>query len=589
MCGAVLIATATGCGDKKSEPIEWNVGTVVETCGRGVLARVETGYGPLQIVRVQGTHYEMGYQYGCLLADQMASFWDFYVVLAAQELEADPELAEDLMNMYLDQAWGHMEPFTPQPYKDELQGVEDGARDSGKAPEINAGEVARRFLMLADVSQADEFGDMSRMGRFFREGYSESVKEYFGIAQRSILTNRRHAYAIAQAEMQDKLGRDFRLPKMACSFFAVWGHHTDGRLMASRMLDWEADLGLKEYALLTLFVPDGGIPHLTVGYVGYLGALAGMNTHGIVLGGVGSTSALARLKAEPGLLKTRELLEFVAHPDEADRFIGGDAGDGLLRPNSIGANAMVAWGDPEGGGAGASAGAMENNGIFTSVFKHHPDCTEEALLYEFDLEGDIAFVYDHTSDPNVVNLEGDACEIDATGNVRTFQVDANDHFVRDGNGDLIDDPTGLPYPVGLPIPCAVFRGDEAMAYGVRRWQLTAHGPRSNSDDKQMHRSGTYVNRYQPQHDMIQAYNQGTEFQWDGQVVIPDNGGVPVPIGPQEGIVIARVAAMGSNVYSVIYDATNLELWVAYESGTGDNWTRAADNPHFRIRLEDLLP
>jgi hypothetical protein len=65
--------------------------------------------------------------------------------------------------------------------------------------------------------------------------------------------------------------------------------------------------------------------------------------------------------------------------------------------------------------------------------------------------------------------------------------------------------------------------------------------------------------------------------------------VPREIGPEEAIAIASQAAMSSNVYSVVYDCTNLVIWVAYESGTGEDWVPASENTYFRLDLADLLP
>ena len=45
----------------------------------------------------------------------------------------------------------------------------------------------------------------------------------------------------------------------------------------------------------------------------------------------------------------------------------------------------------------------------------------------------------------------------------------------------------------------------------------------------------------------------------------------------------------SNVFAVIYDLTNLVIYVAYESGTGDTWVKAADNEYLVLDLAELIP
>jgi hypothetical protein len=596
---AALSSSATGCegGEEGDAPPEWTVGELVDWHGKGALAKVDTDYGPLYVVRLQGTHYQMGYQYGRLLAPRMVGVWEHYLAMITAELgmnpgsPADIDFAEELMNTFLDECWAHMEPHTPQEYKEELQGVEDGFADAMVASEWSGGDIVRRILMLADVSQAHEMGDIGPMTRLSNDGYSEGAKEYFGMSVASVSSPLDHAVATALEDLFRRAVRPFRPRPMACSFFAAWGENTDGRLLASRNLDWASDIGLQHYRLITVFVPEGETPYVTIGYVGFMGALAGLSTKGIALGHVGSTNTLERLKAEPGLIKSREILGKAKNLDEALAYLSNEVEEGPSRPNSIGANAMAVYGDPEGGGAAAEGVALENTGIFTSVFRFGPgpECAEQASLLEFDEQGALAARYTHEDDPDIVNLEGDTYEIDASGFIRTFEVDANDEFVRDANGDLIDDPNGLPYRVGYPLPCAFFRGDEAMAYGVRKYQIACHGPRSDSDDKQMHRCGSYRGRYMVQHDMIQAYRTGASYVRDGDTIISDNGSVPREIGPEEAIAIASQAAMSSNVYSVVYDCTNLVIWVAYESGTGEDWVPASENTYFRLDLADLLP
>ncbi len=73
-------------------------------------------YGDHQIVFVRGTHYEMGYQHGAMLADEV------YKTLYAY-LNAVDESEEELLQVY-----ANGEPYLPQEYKDEMQGLADGAQ-----------------------------------------------------------------------------------------------------------------------------------------------------------------------------------------------------------------------------------------------------------------------------------------------------------------------------------------------------------------------------------------------------------------------------------------------------------------------------
>lgn len=601
-CGLVaLLVVASGCGDddgsgNNNTPPDWTVGTVLDWVDDGVLAEVQADYGPVKILRVQGTHYDMGFQYGYLLHDGIQSIWDdLFGPLIGEELGLSPELAVNLFNTLMDQAWDHVLPYTPQKFLDELSGVADGALAAGHPDPDAVADIVRRIMMLVDTSQAEAFGeDIGAISAFFNHGFSERALEYYeqaaldleGFEQRKAMNG-----IYVPTPFIEALARLSPVP--ACSFFAAWGDHTDGRQIATRVLDWSADMGLGPYALITVFVPDGGVANVTVGYVGMLSVLAGMNEAGVAISAIGSSSVLDRLKTQSISIRGRDLLETAEDMDGAIAMFTGDPTSSDVVAPSVGTVAGLFYGDPAGGGATAEGAVTEFNGVFASMFRFgaYPECGEAAWLYEYAQDGTTAAEWNHIDHPDVVNLESDAYEIDATGMVRTFEVDANQEFVYDAtSGLLIDDPAGEPYLVGAVYPCSVYRADPAMAYGVRRWQTAANGPQRDRDNKLMHLSGVFQSRHKPQGDMIDAYYNGTRYEYEGTEVIPDNGGQRTLIGVDQAKEIIRVVAMeNSNVYSVIYDTTDLVLYVAYESGTGDNWTSAAYNEYYEFRLADLIP
>ncbi len=595
-----LVIASTGCGDdsgsNNNNPPDWTVGTVLNWVDDGVLAEVQAPYGPVKILRVQGSHYDMGFQYGYLLQAEIQAIWDeLFGPLIGEELGLPPELAVDLFATLMDQAWDHALPFTPQKFLDELDGVAAGALAAGHPDPEALALIVRRIMMLVDTSQAEAFGDdIGAMTSFFTAGFSERAQEYYaqaaldmeGFEQRKAMDG-----VYVPSPFKEAIAR--LSPKPACSFFAAWGDRTDGRQIATRVLDWSADMGLGPYALITVFVPEGGVANVTVGYVGMLSAFAGMNEAGVALSAIGSGSALDRLKTQSISIRGRDLLETAEDLDGAMAMFAGDVSSTDVVAPSVGTVAGMFYGDPAGGGVGAEGAVTEFNGVFASMFRYGPapECGESAFLYEYAEDGTTANEWNHLDHPDMVNLESDACEIDATGMVRTFLVDGNQEFVYDAtSGLLIDDPSGEPYPVGAVYPCSCYRADPAMAYGVRRWQTAGNGPQRDRDNKLMHLSGVYQSRHKPQGDMIDAYYNGTSYEWEGAELIPDNGGQRQLIGVEEAKdIIYRVAMTNSNVFSVIYDTTNLVLYVAYENGAGENWTRAADNEYYEFQLADLIP
>jgi hypothetical protein len=568
--------------DLSIHPDQWPVGEVVATCGNGLLAVVPTDYGDVYVVRVQGDHHEMGWQYGCLVGPMVVDlWWAFMTMLAESESDiASAEAADLMMGVMLDLAWEKMAPHVHPLYLEELEAIGEGAEHVGVEPppsvQQGVGSLVGRIHTMLEVSQTHAYSQgIDEAIAFINTGASPAFFDYF-----------------ADGRKQGRAGRagdsDRRGILHTCSTFAAWGDRTaDHHLLASRVLDWDTDTGIADYKLITVYVPDDGYASMTVGYAGC--PMAGMSENGLAMGMVGSASVLERMEAGSGLFRMREVLEFAADLDGAVPYFTNEVGDGVNRANSIGGNVTIVWGDPAGGGAAARAVALETNAVFTGLFEGRPfpDCGHDAALYEFDEQGWLAAHLTHEQDPDRVNLEAETYEIDVDGQIRTFQVDADGEFVM-VDGHYTDDPDGEPMLVGKPLGCALFRGDEAMAYGVRRWQSAAHGPWSGDGTGVMVQSGSYRHRYTVMHDMLRAYETGTEYVHDDQVVIEDNGGQPVAIGLQEGGRIAAEAAMGSNVLNVVYDATALEMLVAYESGTGDGWTPASANPYALFDLEQLV-
>jgi len=598
LVAVLALAGLAACGDDDGDsgPPDWTVGTVVSWVDDGLLAEVEAPYGTLRILRLQGTHFEMGYQYGYLMSGDVQAIWDeLFGPLIAEELGLPVDLAIDMFCTLMDLAWDHVLPHMPQEYLDELDGVIDGASAAGHPDPAAVADIIRRIMMLVDTSQSESFGgEVGEMNRFYTRGFSTGAEEYYaqaGLDGDPLGSDQRQAMdgRYLPALFRHRLAQ--LSPMTTCSFFAVWGDRTDGRQIASRVLDWSADMGLGRFGLITVFVPDDGVAHVTVGYVGMISALSGMSQAGLALGAVGSGSVLERLATGSLGMRGREFLERAESLEQALPYLTGEVGDGKSRAPSIGTNVMLAFGDPSGGGVAAEGAVSEFNGIFASLFLYgaFSDCSESAFLYEFAQDGTLAGSWSHVDDASRVNLESEAYEIDVDGNTRTFEVDINGDFVRDATGGLIDDPSGEPYPVAYPLPCALFRSGEAMAHGIRRWQTGSNSPNDDDGYRLMHLDGSYYEMFIAQGEMIDAYYHGTSFEFEGDELIPDNGGERVLIGPEEAQEIIRLAAMNSNVYSVIYDTTNLVMWVAYESGEGATWTRAADNEYFRLDLADLLP
>lgn len=578
--------------DTEAGPPDWRIGEVVDTEGRAVLAKTPGTWGEdLWILRLEGTHYEMGYQHGRLVGPMLADLWWTYMgALGAEMGVDDAEAVDELLGNLLDSAWVWYGPNTPPEFHEELQGMADGMAAAGV--EYGEGDedlvlIPQRLITLIDLAMSSQLdpNDLGGVAGFLQTGYSDALAERYGVARQPVRPDLEDTLRALQA-----LGATGNLlgPNLNCSFYAAWGDRTaDGGMIATRNMDFTSDSGLSKYAMVTVFVPDDGVPYASISWLGVTtGILAGISAEGLTVSAVGASSPYERIATEPAVFRAREALENATTLDEALPYLYNEVGDDITRAPTIGYNALLTWGDPHNSGADAQAVILESNGLSTGVYHHHNDCSVTAELLRYDAAGTPTHLTPET-DPDLVNAEADAKEIDDQAQVRLFQHDGTD-FVLDGDGHYIEDPSGQPIQTGYVNACSLYRGDEALQYGVRQHQKACNGP-VNGGDRLMIDGGSYKYRYTPMRLMTEAYAAGSSFTWEDELIIPDSGGTQVPIGLDEGEAISRVAAMSSNVYAVVYDATNMKIRVSYESGTGDDWVSAAEQPAFlELDLDDLF-
>jgi hypothetical protein len=459
------------------------------------LDTMETDYGPLYVLHVKGTPREIGLQYGYYLNDKIQKLFQGY----ADWVYREAGVPASAFSAALEPIWQRLQPQVPAEYIEEMDGIIDGAADAGVKLEH---DLIGKMIAVSNVS------DIDLMNLLPKEG--ENIPE-----------------------------NGPQLAGFSCSSFAAWGSRTiDRKFFGTRNLDWTNDSGIQEYRLITVYQPVNGVGFLTVGYAGFIGALAGMNEYGITVGEIGSANANQTLDGKPWVLKTRDTLSYAQNLDRAIEAFS-------MGPNTIGYNFVIGFGDPQGNGAAARACAVETNAEYTAV------------LYD--------------NDP----LEQNAHVID-----------------RDMNPVLNEQGEKMYY--GYPLPEAVYRADASFDPRIRKDQSSSHGPADAEYDPASgyisgdpRGSGAYENRYLPQYAMIKALAEGSGYSRDGREILPKTDEKQL-IGLAESILIARTVAMDSNVFSAIYGATDLDLMVAYEKGTGDSWVRASDNEYFHLNLAELL-
>ncbi len=190
-------------------------------------ARVEKIDDPslnnLQVLYVKGTPYEMGFQHGRLLKDQVNAC--IYHVMRKIRFYATEEM--------LDEVYDLMAPHIPIEEQEEMRGLAHGA-------EIPL-RLVHWFHALPEVT---EYKWRKQFTNKFK-GTSCSNVSAFGKATE------------------------------------------DGALYQLRVLDWNRKLGVQKWPLVLVHQPDTGFASVTFSYTGFIGCVSGMNSQKIALGEMG--------------------------------------------------------------------------------------------------------------------------------------------------------------------------------------------------------------------------------------------------------------------------------------------------------------
>ncbi|MBP8129113.1 MAG: hypothetical protein KA184_05985 [Candidatus Hydrogenedentes bacterium] len=328
---------------------------------------------------------------------------------------------------------------------------------------------------------------------------------------------------------------------LACTMFAVWGSRTaDGKMFSLRNLDWVSQTGMHEYRLITVYQPQDRHAFVSMGYAGVIGCLAGMNDQGITLSEVGAFSVREELDGMPWALMGRRVLEESGALEDAQAIIERSA-------HTIGYNYLIADGEPDAYGTPAfrpRAAAFETNSACCETF---------------------------------------------------FEDDPKEHAAT------WTDAQGGEHYYGRPLREAVLRADTAFGKQARALQAADDGPGDPANTGNPHgrdfSGSTYTTCHLPMHDMIRAYETGSEYVFPVRGTKPIEAGPPCKIGPEEALTIAATVAHNTemlpendwNVMSIVYAPTDLEFWAAYETRHEDaRWTNAPDSGYWRFSLRKLL-
>lgn len=224
--------------------------------------------GQVRVIYLKGDAYERGYQHGYLLRTEIQDNLGFLWRQATAKFHTAEIFAE---------AYERLRPFIPQDYIDEMHGLAHGSK-----------------MPLEIIHGVHALPCMTEWG------------------------GKKKLKAIVKQMMDGELST-------SCSNFAVFDHASaDQRMYVVRILDWGLHRisKLHQYPLLAVHDPEQGQAYVNIGWVGFLGAISGMNEQGITLGEMGyGDPPNETLRGKPMPFLLRDVLAHAQSLADARRII----------------------------------------------------------------------------------------------------------------------------------------------------------------------------------------------------------------------------------------------------------------------------
>jgi len=277
---------------------------------KGAFLEQPAGENHPPILHIEGSHYEMGFQQGYLLADRIAEtyspFFTFTaylyqihkgeerVVLDQTQLKAFYELLIQQSKKYF---LSVIQDKTPELLK-EIQGMADGLAAKGSS--FGFDDIVA-MAALCDVVDNDIL-----------------FSDFFELPSNEV---------------------EMPISVMGCSGFAAWGSATfDGRIIHGANQDLPS-IGLLDQTIVTVAKPDTGNAFLQVSFPGWF-TMSGMNEAGISTNEMASPSSDTNLMENPEIphtLHMRMIVQYANDLEEAKetiRIYGGASGWNILVSDS---------------------------------------------------------------------------------------------------------------------------------------------------------------------------------------------------------------------------------------------------------------
>lgn len=233
--------------------------------------------GKIRVLYVKGSGYDRGYQQGVLLRKEISDNIGWMYKKAVKKFYFEELFAE---------SYERQRPYIPQEYVDEMHGLAHGA----KMP----------LHVIHGIHALPEIGEW---------GGKKAVKKVIK--------------GMMAGEPEENWGT-------SCSNFAAFPKATgDGEFYTVRILDWGLHriAKLHQYPLITVNVPESGVPNCNIGWVGFLGAVSGMNAEGITLGEMGYEDPPGEsMRGKPMPFLLREVIQHARNLADVRRILKDSQG-----------------------------------------------------------------------------------------------------------------------------------------------------------------------------------------------------------------------------------------------------------------------
>ncbi len=235
-----LYLSLTGCGVWRIDPYHYLVRSdLIDSPEKHqeIVAKAKLGWTEdkrIRVLYVRGTPYERGYQHGVLLRKEIQDNLGEMYRNAIKTYRYE-ELFEEV--------YERMRPYIPQEYVEEMHGLAHGA----KVP-------LRMIHYIHILPEMTEWGGKKRLRQIIHD------------MMRGAIVPSCSNIACNQSATPDQ------------------GH------LAVRILDWGLHKvsKLHKYPLITVTIPETGYASANIGWMGFIGAVSGMNQQGITLGEMGN-------------------------------------------------------------------------------------------------------------------------------------------------------------------------------------------------------------------------------------------------------------------------------------------------------------